>query len=174
MKNVFKLEDYEQWHPYLTKELVDCHYNMHHMQYVKKLIASGVSDYMDVINDHYSYKPAQVNNALQIHNHNIFWQSMKLNTKPFDVNIEEFKKNANSVFGSGWTWLVQNKTTKRIMSMNTKDAEKPSDQYVILACLDLWEHAYYVKYLGDRAQFIEVFCSCLLNYDFIKSNMLHD
>jgi Fe-Mn family superoxide dismutase len=174
MKNVFKLEDYEQWQPYLTKQLVDCHYNMHHMQYVKRLIASGVNEYMDVLKDPYSYTTSQMNNALQIYNHNLFWQSMKLNTTAFDVNIDEFKKNANSIFGSGWTWLVQNKITKQIISINTKDAEKPSDQYVILACLDLWEHAYYVQYFGDRSKFIEIFCTYLLNYDFIKSNMLSD
>lgn len=170
MKEIFELIDYSQWEPYLNAKLVDCHYNMHHMKYVQNLKKADINEYIDVLNDSSKYTKSQVNNALQIYNHNVFWQSMKLQTLKFDLPISEFKTNANSMFGSGWTWLVQNTTTKLVLSINTFNAERPSKEYNILACIDLWEHAYYLQYYGNRANFIDIFCEYLLNYEYIQLN----
>ncbi len=172
MRNIFKITDYKQWEPFLQSDLVKCHYEMHHMKYIENLIKDKIEEYTDVLADPYAYNQTQINNALQIHNHNIFWQSIKLNTQSFEINIDDFKLKANRMFGSGWVWLVQNKKTKQIHSIGTQNAEKPSDEYNILACLDLWEHAYYIQYFGNRATFINVFCSSLLNYDYIKDNII--
>jgi Fe-Mn family superoxide dismutase len=174
-KNIFFLKDYAMFEPYINRSLVQCHYELHHMQYVKNLQNMGIDNYEDVLNNMDKYNERQINNALQIYNHNIFWESMKIDTINNCISqdiLNKFINSANSMFGSGWTWLIQHIETKSIDVINTKDAQRPSDSYKILAVLDLWEHAYYLQYYSDRKQFIEIFVRKLLNYDYIATNMI--
>lgn len=175
MENIFQLNDYSHWEPYLNRDLVKCHYELHHLQYVKNLENQNIFSFEHVIEHMQDYNQYQINNALQIHNHNVFWQSMKVNnwTNRMDLPLHDFEILANSVFGSGWVWLVQDRLDYNIISMITKDAQMPdTSKYQILLVLDLWEHAYYLQYYANRKEFIKVFLEHLINYEYIEKNLL--
>lgn len=72
----------------------------------------------------------------------------------FFVFKEEFTKTAASVFGSGWAWLVMENPKLGIISTANQDSPI-SMGYTPILCLDVWEHAYYLKYQNRRAEYIE-------------------
>jgi Fe-Mn family superoxide dismutase len=103
-------------------------------------------------------------------NHSLFWQYLDPNNKPDNLlqkeittnfgSVDEFKKlfsdSALKVFGSGWTWLVRDGKTSKLMIQNLPNQDSP----VMLGLqpilgLDVWEHAYYLKYQNKRAEYIE-------------------
>jgi Fe-Mn family superoxide dismutase len=175
MENIFQLTDYAQWEPYINRDLVKYHYELHHLQYVKNLKNQNIFSFEHVMNNMQNYTQSQINNALQIHNHNIFWHSMKIHNweNKMDLPLKEFELAANSVFGSGWVWLVQDRQDYHIIPMITKDAQIPdTTKYQILLTLDLWEHAYYLQYYANRKEFINVFVNHLINYEYIEKNLM--
>ena len=87
----------------------------------------------------------------------------------FDKFKEEFTNAAATNFGSGWTWLVDNKGELEIF--NTDDADTPmKHDRKALMTIDVWEHAYYVDYRNARPKYIDAFWS-LVNWDFVNSNL---
>lgn len=111
------------------------------------------------------------NNAAQFWNHSFYFSSMmppKENNIPqgnllaaiekqwgsFDNFKTEFAKKANSVFGSGWVWLVKGKNGK-LEIVQTSNADNPMrNEQIPILCLDVWEHAYYTDYFNKRADFV--------------------
>ena len=90
-----------------------------------------------------------------------------------DLPLKDFEASANSLFGSGWVWLVQDRQDYQIMPIVTKDAQIPDiNRYQILLTLDLWEHAYYLQYYASRKEFINIFINHLINYEYIEKNLL--
>ena len=84
--------------------------------------------------------------------------------------IEQFRTVANSVFGSGWVWLV--KEAGEIKITKTSNADNPiAHNQTPLLTLDLWEHAYYLDYQNKRAEYIDNFLNHLINWDFVESNL---
>ncbi|MEK6835485.1 MAG: Fe-Mn family superoxide dismutase, partial [Nanoarchaeota archaeon] len=69
---------------------------------------------------------------------------------------EEFSNAANLRFGSGWAWLVINNGKLEIMSTANQDNPISEGKTPIL-CIDVWEHAYYLKYQNRRAEYISAF-----------------
>ena len=69
---------------------------------------------------------------------------------------EEFTQKALSLFGSGWTWLVLHKDELEIMNLPNQDSPLSEGKTPLLV-LDLWEHAYYLKYQNKRAEYAENF-----------------
>jgi len=128
------------------------------------------------------------NNAAQVWNHTFFWNSMKPNgggaPAPeltermnqdfggFDKFKELFKQAAVGQFGSGWAWLVVDKSELRVTK--TPDAMTPMvlGQTPLLTC-DVWEHAYYLDYQNRRPDFVQVFLDKLANWDFVTMNLKH-
>lgn len=120
-------------------------------------------------------------------NHSLFWQMMKKNgggeptgelTKAIEANFgsvalfkEGFAKAAMSRFGSGWAWLVVNKGKLEIVSTANQDSPlmnpgvAGSEGQPILG-LDVWEHAYYLKYQNKRADYIAAWWN-VVNWDFV-------
>lgn len=108
-------------------------------------------------------------------NHNIFWHSIDPANIP-DENLRQeiinefesldkfkelFTKTAMGQFGSGWAWLVRNKEGK-LNVYSTPNQDSPllkGDQPIF--CLDVWEHAYYLKYQNKRADFVSAFWQVL-------------
>ncbi len=82
---------------------------------------------------------------------------------------KQFNEKAVGNFGSGWTWLVINKSGK-LEVVNTDDAGNPlqDDLKPILTC-DVWEHAYYIDYRNARPKYLEAFWQ-LVNWDFAARN----
>lgn len=174
--------------PHISPETLDYHYGKHHQAYVNKL--NGQIDgtefasmsLEDIIR---KSEGGMFNNAAQVYNHTFYWNclSPKGGGAPsgaisgaiddafgsFDNFKEEFSKKAATVFGSGWAWLVKNKSGK-IEIVQKPNAGCPlTDGAIPLLTCDVWEHAYYVDYRNARPKYIEAFWS-LVNWDFVNEN----
>ncbi|MCL1880897.1 MAG: superoxide dismutase [Oscillospiraceae bacterium] len=87
----------------------------------------------------------------------------------FDEFKKQFKASAIQVFGSGYLWLVANRRGQ-LKIMETSNQDTPIAQgYCPIICLDLWEHAYYLKHYNDRASYIDDWFN-VLNCDFAEKN----
>ena len=116
-------------------------------------------------------------------NHALFWQILKKDVKidgeiekaiikkfgSFDKFKEEFSNAAMTQFGSGWAWLVVNKGQLEIMKTPNQDSPLTEGKTPIL-CLDVWEHAYYLKYQNKRADYVSNFFN-IINWE--KVNELY-
>ena len=174
--------DYGALEPYIDAKTMEIHYSKHHQTYVDKLNAvldkypdlqdKAVDDLLKNLNNlkiNDLDRPALVNNAGGHANHSFFWSVMgpkkEVDQKLIEEittafgSVDEFKKifsdKAASHFASGWVWLVRNPANK-LLVYSTANHESPltkGDTPII--CLDVWEHAYYLKYQNRRPEYIE-------------------
>lgn len=175
--------EYDALEPYIDKLTVEIHYSKHHKTYFDNFINAVKGTPMESMNireifRNISNEPVAVrNNSGGYFNHTFSWECMnadgggvpngKLSEaigKTF-TSFEEFKKQFSEAgktrFGSGWAWLcLDDKGTLFICSTPNQDnplmdiAEKKG---IPLLTLDVWEHAYYLKYQNKRADYIEAF-----------------
>lgn len=174
--------------PHMSVETFDYHYSKHHNAYVtnlNNLIKETTFEKMSLEEIILSSEGTMFNNAAQVWNHTFFWSclSPKGGTEPtgtlkdqiiqawgsYEAFKEAFTKSAVANFGSGWTWLVKNKSGK-LEIMNTSNAQTPmtSGSHALLT-VDVWEHAYYIDYRNERPRFLNAFWS-LVNWDFAEQN----
>lgn len=181
--------DYNSLEPFIDGETMHVHHDGHHATYVKNL-NDVLSDHKEFLNMDIEKLlrsldeiPEQIrtkvkNNAGGHFHHSIFWTMLgKGKDKPtgqlleeinntfenFESFKEKFSSSALGVFGSGWTWLVWNEGKLEIINTPNQDSPISVGKYPILT-LDLWEHAYYLKYKNKRADYIEAFWD-VLNWD---------
>lgn len=175
--------------PYISKETLEFHYGKHHQTYVtnlNNLIPN--TEYANLSLEEIVKKaPAGpiFNNAAQIWNHTFYWHSLAPNQKApegallkaieakfgsLDEFKQKFTQSAITLFGSGWTWLVQNQQGE-LEIVNTLNAETPLTQNKkpLFTC-DVWEHAYYIDVRNARAKYLEHFWQ-LVNWQFASTNM---
>jgi len=174
---------YDALEPFIDKVTVEIHYSKHHKAYFDNFInaikGTGAEsmDIMDIFRNISKYPMAVRNNSGGYFNHTFYWESMKakgggLPTGKFSEAIatafssfEEFKKLFSDAgktrFGSGWAWLcLDDKGNLFICSTPNQDnplmdmAEKKG---IPLLVMDVWEHAYYLKYQNRRPEYIEAF-----------------
>jgi superoxide dismutase, Fe-Mn family len=181
---VFTLEKlpygYDALEPYIDKETMEFHYSKHHQAYLDKLNAAlalhpELSDMsiVEILTD-LDKIPEDIRTMVRnmgggFYNHDIFWASLRLNTKiPDDLNEmivkdfgslerfkEEFSNKAAGLFGSGWTWLILDEQGKlEILTTPNQDNPISMRKVKILLALDVWEHAYYLKYHNRRPDYI--------------------
>ncbi|HLP78420.1 MAG TPA: superoxide dismutase [Candidatus Paceibacterota bacterium] len=128
-----------------------------------------------------SENPAIRNNGGGHYNHSLFWQMMKKNgggepkaelARAIDAafgNFSDFKTKfgeaASKVFGSGWAWLVWREGKLSIQNTANQDTPLAEDAEPLLG-LDVWEHAYYLKYQNKRADYIKAWWN-VVNWDFV-------
>jgi Fe-Mn family superoxide dismutase len=167
--------------PIISEKIMNLHYNKHHAAYVAKLndAVQGtafesiqIEDLMKTINTvPENIRQAVINNGGGHANHSFFWtilRSPKENNQPsktlidamtasftdFDMFREQFTQAALTRFGSGWAWLVK-KPDNSLMVYSTANQDSPlMEGYTPLLALDVWEHAYYLDYLNDRAKYV--------------------
>ena len=176
---------------FVDPETMDVHYNKHYKGYVKKLndalsSRKGDIELEDIIKTITKFNTKVRNNAGGAFNHALFWKMLtpKKQTlkgdlldkitnqyKSFKNFKEEFNKAALDSFGSGWVWLVLTKTN-RLKIITTPNQDNPlmndvNGGYPILG-LDLWEHAYYLRYKNKRDQYINKFWNHI-NWEFVTS-----
>jgi Fe-Mn family superoxide dismutase len=161
--------------PFISEETIKFHYGKHHRAYVEKvneLIRGTEFDDMtleDIILKTYEKPEFKVlyNNAGQVFNHNLYWNSMGIGAK-FDDNmrariVEDFgcKENLHKrlveetmkVFGSGWTYLVENSDGK-FEVITLPNGETPLvKEYKPILTIDVCEHAYYIDYQNRRKDY---------------------
>ena len=172
--------DYAALEPYIDAKTMQIHHGKHHQGYVDKLNAAlenhpdlqekSVEDLVRNINlapD--DIRQAVINNGGGHANHSLFWTIMSPNAggEPdgkiaesinsafgnFEKFKEEFSKAATGRFGSGWAWLVINNGKFEITSTANQDSPLMQGLTPILG-LDVWEHAYYLKYQNKRADYV--------------------
>ncbi|QQE80281.1 superoxide dismutase [Alicyclobacillus sp. SO9] len=169
--------------PHIDALTMEIHHDKHHGGYVSKLNAAleghadlqskSVEDLMASINSvPESIRTAVRNNGGGHANHSLFWQIMSPNGggQPtgaiadainsafgsFDQFKDEFAKAAAGRFGSGWAWLVINNGKLELTSTPNQDSPYMDGKTPVLG-LDVWEHAYYLKYQNKRPDYISAF-----------------
>ena len=181
--------------PYMDAKTVEIHYSKHHQTYCDKLnialekhpelFDKKVEELLvDLDNVPADIKTAVRNFGGGYVNHNVFWECMtpkktechgkiiEAINKEFG-SYEEFHKQftdkATTLFGSGYTWLVVDKSGK-LEIMNTKDQDSPlSVGKTPVLVIDVWEHSYYLKHQNRRAEYITAWWN-LVNWTQVEKN----
>lgn len=173
---------YDALEPYIDAETMTLHHDKHHATYVANANAAlekhpELGDDLEVILAEIDKIPADIRQAVIDNgggalNHSLFWEllSPEKQEPTADVlaaieeafgSFEDFKtaftQAATTRFGSGWAWLVVNKDDKlEVISTANQDNPISEGKKPILG-LDVWEHAYYLKYHNVRPDYIKAF-----------------
>ncbi|BAS46005.1 superoxide dismutase SodA [Staphylococcus schleiferi] len=172
--------DYDALEPHIDKETMVLHHDKHHNTYVTKLNAAvegtdlenkSIEDLIANLDSVPEDKRTAVRNNGGGHlNHSFFWQIISPNSEEkgevvdkikeqwgsLDAFKKEFADKAAGQFGSGWAWLVVNNGQLEIVTTPNQDSPLTNGQTPILN-LDVWEHAYYLKYQNKRPDYINSF-----------------
>jgi Fe-Mn family superoxide dismutase len=197
---MFKLPElgysFDALEPYIDAKTMEIHHGKHHATYVDKLntalekypnlqdktieqLLSGIDTIPEDI------RTAVRNNGGGHHNHSLFWESMKpggaqqpasnLNEmlqKSFG-SFEGFKAKMTEAavgrFGSGWAWLITDGDSLEIYSTANQDSPLMEGKTPILG-LDVWEHAYYLKYQNRRPEYIEAWWN-IVNWEVVAARI---
>lgn len=175
---------YEGIEPYIDRQTMEIHFTKHHKAYVDKLNAADLSTLNLKQSDADKCRTIDQNSAAVIrnnlgghYNHCFFWQNIRPNQEggpnmPLPKlegaiirefkSLDEFKKafseKALKIFGSGWCWLILDEQQK-LKITTTANQDNPlmkvaADQGKPILGIDVWEHAYYLKYQNKRADYI--------------------
>jgi Fe-Mn family superoxide dismutase len=183
--------NFDDLETFIDSETMKTHYNKHYKGYVEKLnvelekIKGKDLDLEEIISGISKFNTKVRNNGGGAFNHALFWKMLspkKTTLKfpllnkiersfgSFEKFKEKFEEEAKSRFGSGWVWLVLTKTN-RLKIITTPNQDNPlmltgNDKSHPLLGLDLWEHAYYLKYKNERDKYIHNFWK-VVNWDFV-------
>lgn len=172
---------YDALEPYIDAATLEVHYGKHHQGYVNKLnaalegheelaskpIEELLRDLLTVPED---IRAAVRNNGGGAYNHTLYWESMRAGTEAaptgalgdgiakifggYDAFKEAFTKAALGVFGSGWAWLVKGDGGLEIIQTPNQDSPVSAGETPLLG-VDVWEHAYYLKYQNRRDEYLK-------------------
>lgn len=186
---------YAALEPFIDATTMEIHYTKHAATYAKNLAEAAIAEKLDtrqtsltqLLNSISSYSVKMRNNAGGHFNHEMFWQVMKPTpaTAPSTVLLEAINKNfgsfdnfktafadaAKTRFGSGWAWLIV-KSDNNLAVCSTPNQDNPLMNVAeikgnpILG-LDVWEHAYYLKYQNKRPDYINAWWN-LVNWNFVE------
>jgi Fe-Mn family superoxide dismutase len=177
--------DYGALAPHISGEIMELHHDKHHAAYVKnlndalakypKLLALPIAELMKNLGT----VPADVKSAVQNnggghYNHSLFWEWMAPSAGgdpsgnlaaaigstfgDFGKFKAAFKDSALKRFGSGWAWLVNSNGKLAIESSANQDTPLSAGKTPLLG-IDVWEHAYYLKYQNRRPEYIDAWWS---------------
>ncbi|HCY86844.1 MAG TPA: superoxide dismutase [Desulfobacteraceae bacterium] len=180
--------DYDALEPFIDAKTMEIHHTKHHQTYVDKLNAAldghddlaklGVNELIsDLGKVPESIRPAVRNHGGGHSNHSFFWPLLKKNVAlggavqeaidrdfgSFDSFKTEFSNKAALLFGSGWTWVVADQGKLSIVTTPNQDSPVSDGKTPVLG-LDVWEHAYYLKYQNRRPDYINAFFD-IINWD---------
>lgn len=180
---------YDALEPYIDKMTMEIHHGKHHQAYVNNFNAAVLStelegkSFEEIFSNISKHPVAVRNNGGGVYNHIFFWDCMKPNGggkptgKLLDTivstfgSFDDFKKTFNTAattrFGSGWAWLTA--VDKKLVVHSTPNQDNPlMDISEIkgspLLTIDVWEHAYYLKYQNRRPDYIENWWN-VINWD---------
>lgn len=185
---------YDALEPHIDAQTMEIHHTKHHQAYIDKANAAlekhpelaklDVDDLMRQL----ATVPEDVRTALRNNggghsNHSFFWQILRPGGggKPsgelaaaidqkfggFDKFVEEFNNAAATRFGSGWAWLTVDGGQLNVESTPNQDTPLSEGRTPILG-LDVWEHAYYLKYQNKRPDYVKAFWN-VVNWDEVAS-----
>ena len=173
---------YDSLEPYIDKETMQLHHDKHHAGYVKNLKNAieeeGIEEESldEILKKVSNYSAAIRNNGGGHYNHALFWNTMAPkaggvpggtladaiaeNLGSFEDFKTKFEDAAMKRFGSGWAWLiVQN---QKLLVTSTANQDNPlmdteKTRGIPILGIDVWEHAYYLKYQNRRAEYVRTF-----------------
>jgi superoxide dismutase, Fe-Mn family len=173
---------YNALEPYIDSTTMYIHYNKHYMGYYQKFLKATEgtpyeSQSMETIFANISKADAALhNNAGGYYNHKMFWEilspksgqpsdelkkAIESQFQSFDKFKETFSQAATSVFGSGWAWLIVTADGKLVITSTANQDNPLMDVATVkgipILNLDVWEHAYYLKYQNKRPDYIAAF-----------------
>ena len=189
--------DFAALEPHIDARTMEIHYGKHHATYVAKLNAAlekhpalaqkPVEDLLKSLDT----LPAEIRTAVRNHggghfNHSLFWKLMAPGAggKPsgalaaaidkafngFAGFQEQFSSAAAALFGSGWAWLVAD-ASRKLSVVTTPNQDNPISQGLVpILGLDVWEHAYYLKYQNRRPDYIAAFWN-VVNWKQVAANL---
>ncbi len=173
--------DYSALEPYIDAQTMEIHHQKHHGAYVSKLNAAleghsefankSIEEILKSLNSlPESIRTAVRNNGGGHFNHTMFWEIMGSNAGgapsgdlgssidntfgSFDKFKEEFANAAATRFGSGWAWLVLDNGSLKVTSTANQDNPISEGLKPVMG-LDVWEHAYYLKYQNRRPEYVD-------------------
>ncbi len=173
---------YDALEPHIDKLTMETHHLKHHQTYVDNFnkALDGHKKYQEMEVDEIlksleelpeGIKTAVRNNGGGHYNHKLFWEIMSPEGggkpegdlgKKIDEDLggfnsfkEEFKKAALGQFGSGWAWLVLDSNNKLVIESTPNQDNPISEGKKPILGIDVWEHAYYLKYKNKRADYID-------------------
>ena len=182
---------YDALEPHIDAKTMETHHSKHHAAYTNNLnkalegrkefegkTAEEILSDLNAIPE--DIRQAVINNGGGFVNHNLFWTILSPNGggEPtgelkeaidktfgsFDEFKTQFNQAAATVFGSGWAWLVVNQN-KELEIVKTQNQNTPiSDGKTPILGVDVWEHAYYLKYQNRRAEYLDAIWN-VLNWD---------
>lgn len=185
---------YDALEPHFDKETMEIHHSRHHQAYVNNANAAlaNLPEWADKSAEELianldkipeASRTALRNNAGGHANHSLFWTVLKTGTTlggtlkdaiirdfgSVEAFQEQFEKAAATRFGSGWAWLV--KQGDKLAVVSTANQDSPLMGVAVAGCegtpiigLNVWEHAYYLKYQNKRPDYIKAFWN-VVNWD---------
>ncbi len=186
---------YDALEPYIDKQTMEIHHTKHHNGYVTKLNGAIEGTELegqsleDILKNVSKHPVAVRNNGGGHYNHSLFWTIMKKDSSGWPTgdlekavndsfgSFEEFKKQFSNAaatrFGSGWAWLIVANGKLEITSTPNQDnplMDVADKKGTPILGLDVWEHAYYLKYQNKRPDYIENWWN-VVNWDAVASNL---
>ncbi|PKO97542.1 MAG: superoxide dismutase [Bacteroidetes bacterium HGW-Bacteroidetes-7] len=183
---------YDALEPFIDKMTMEIHYSKHHKAYFDNFVAAIKGTEMEsktieeIFANMSKYPVGVRNNGGGFYNHVIYWENMKVNGGKASAKLEaaivkkfgsmdEFKKQFSDAgktrFGSGWAWLSVDEKGELFVS-STANQDNPlmdvaDKKGMPILGMDVWEHAYYLKYQNKRPDYIEAFWS-VINWDVVS------
>ena len=185
--------NFDALEPYIDARTMEIHYTKHHQAYVNNLNVA-VEKYpalqkktvLELITD-LSAVPDEVratikNNGGGHYNHSLFWEWMAKGASvpkgkvldeiikqfgSYDEFKEQFSQAAKTQFGSGWAWLVLNQAGNLLITQSADQDSPLTEGYTPILGIDVWEHAYYLKYQNKRVDYIAAWWE-VVNWDRVE------
>lgn len=185
---------YNALEPYIDAQTMEIHHSKHHQAYVTNLKKAVVGtpaeslSLLDIVKNISKYSTAIRNNGGGHWNHSFFWEILSpKTTAPSDKLLQmivrdfgslekmqaDFNAAATSRFGSGWAWLILQEGKLKICSTPNQDnplMDIAEIKGTPILALDVWEHAYYLKYQNKRADYIKAFWN-IVNWEKVEKNL---
>lgn len=188
---------YDALEPYIDAQTMELHHSKHHAGYTRKfnkgIEAEGLQgkSLEDIFKQVSNYPDGIRNNGGGYYNHKLFWEVLSPGgggnpggdlAKAIDQSFgsfkkfkEEFSMAASKVFGSGWGWLIAK--GDELVITTTANQDNPLMDIAVekgtpLLNIDVWEHAYYLKYQNQRKEYIKNFWN-IVNWNKVEANYLN-
>jgi Fe-Mn family superoxide dismutase len=190
---------YDSLDPHIDAQTMEIHHTKHHQGYINKLNAA-LENHPDLQNKPLEdllwtldsvpeeIKKAVRNNGGGHLNHSLFWnilspagggapqgelaEAIDKDLGGFDKFKEDFANAAATVFGSGWAWLVKDGSGKLAVRSTINQDSPVMEGLTPLLGLDVWEHAYYLKYQNKRPEYIDAFWN-VINWEEVNNNFVN-
>ncbi len=185
---------YNALEPYIDEQTMKIHHTKHHQAYIDKLNAAlekfpllQKKSAEDLIKD-LAAIPESIRTVVRNHggghvNHSFFWKILKKGVAPkgevlkainkkfqsMDNFKMQFKEACLGLFGSGWVWLAVGKNKELEIVKTSNQDNLISEGKVPIMGIDVWEHAYYLKYQNKRADYVDSFFN-VINWEKINEN----